>query len=125
MNDLIDNSKEEKREKKSNRRRERELSDIRFILKRPEGRRFYWRLMSEGKVFLDPFCNDNTNGTNYNLGRQSISRTFLNDLLEAEPESYQLMQQEANSEAEDDKRQDEMDIKQSGGISLTTSFDVM
>lgn len=116
MNDLIDNSKHEKKQKKNDRRRERELSDIRFILKSPEGRRFYWRLMEKGKIFHDIFCFEQTNSTNYNLGRQSISRDFLNDLLEAKPDAYGQMQQEREAEEESDIKQDDLDNKMNGDL---------
>lgn len=112
---LIDNSAEEKKQKRNDRRRERQLSDIRHVLKTPEGRRFYWRLMEEGRVFVDPFCFEQTNNTHYQLGRQSVSRTFLNDLLEAKPEALQQMQLERKSEEEKDKAQDELDEKLNGG----------
>lgn len=117
MNDLIDNSKEEKKQKKSARRRDRELTDIRFVLQSPQGRRFYWRLMAEGRVFHDAFASEMTNRTNYNLGAQAISRTFLNDLLEASPNSYAQMQGEQRSEAESDKVQEDLEEKQNGVLS--------
>lgn len=115
-NPLINTSKEEKKVKKLDRRHEREMSDIRFILKSPEGRRFYHKILAKGKVFVDPFCNDNTNGTNYNLGRQSISRDFLNDLLEAKPDGLQQIMQEKAAEEESDRLQDEFDRQQNGGL---------
>lgn len=114
MSELVDNSKQEKVLKKADKRRERELSDIRFVLKSPEGRRFYWRLMEKGRVFHDVFCGDSTNGTNYNLGRQSISRDFLNDLLEAKPEAYVQMQQEREAEDENERRAQKFDQEQGG-----------
>lgn len=90
-------TEEQKKQKKAERKRERELSDIRFVIKSPEGRRFYWRVMEEGGVFLDPYQPE-TNPTYYGLGRQSVSRKFLNELLEAKPEGLSQMQQERESE---------------------------
>ena len=113
---LFDTSNDEKKQKKSDRRRERENSDLRFVLKSPEGRRFVWRYMEKGKAFQDPFCFENTNSTHYNLGRQSISRDLLNDVLEAKPEVYEQMVNERKAEDEDDKRQEELDRKQDGGL---------
>lgn len=97
-NELIDTSKEDARLKRLDKKRERELSDIRFILKSPEGRRFFWRVMEKGRAFHDAYAGQDTNGTNYNLGRQSISRDFLNDLLEAKPDALEQMQQERKDE---------------------------
>lgn len=88
---------EQKRRKKAERKRERELSDIRFVLQKPEGRRFIWRVIEEGKVFLDAYTPE-SNSTYYNLGRQSVSRNFLNDVLDAKPDSLSQMQQERDAE---------------------------
>lgn len=93
---------EQKRQKKEERKRERELSDIRDILLKPAGRRFIWRVLEEGRIFYDAFALD-SNSTYYNLGRQSISRLFLNELLEAKPDALSQMQQERDSEAESEK----------------------
>lgn len=116
MSDLINTDLEDKRQKKDKRRRERELSDIRFVLLSPEGRRFYWRIMAQGKIFLNPFSGEDTNTTNYNLGKQSLSRDFLNDLLEASPNSLSQLQNERKAEEEYDRLQDEQDRKQAGGL---------
>ena len=113
---LIDTSKQDRQDKKSERKRKRELSDIRFVLKSPEGRRLYWRIMEMGQVFQNPFCLDSTNGTNYNLGRQAISRNFLNDLLEACPDILIQMQQERESEEASERRLEELENKQSGDL---------
>lgn len=113
-NELIDTTKQEKQEKKSKRKRDRELSDIRTILLTAEGRRFYWRLMSAGEIFQNAFCDDNARRTDYKLGRQAISRDFFNDLLEAKPQAYAQMQQERESEAESERRQEELEQQQTG-----------
>lgn len=88
---------EQKRLKKEERKRERELSDIRYVLLKPEGRRFIWRVLEEGRVFHDAFTPD-SNSTYYNLGRQSVSRLFLNELMEAKPDALSQMQQEREAE---------------------------
>lgn len=109
MKPLVDTSKDDAKIKKADRKRERELSDIRFILKSPEGRRLYWRIMEKGGVFRDGYAGTDTNGTNYNLGRQSISRDFLNDLLEADSKILTQMQDERKAEAEDERRQQKIE----------------
>lgn len=114
--DLLDNTVNEKIEKKNNRKRERELSDIRALLLKPEGRRFYWRVMESGKVFNDVFCGDSVNYTNYSLGKQAVSRLFLNDLMDAKPEALQQMQQEHDAEEQGEYRQEQEEIKKSGGL---------
>lgn len=116
MSDIVDNSKEEAKYKKLDKKRERELSDIRRVIQLPEGRRLYWRLMEKGGAFKDAYCGEYTNGTNYNLGRQSISRDFLNDLLEAKPEALTQMQQERDAQDESDRLQEAIDLKTDGGL---------
>ena len=113
--DLIDNSKEEKRLIKGDKKRERELSDIRRVLQLPEGRRFYWRIMEKGAVFHDVFAGTDTNGTNYNLGRQSISRDFLNDMLEAKPDALAQMQQEREAERQSEETLEKLEEKKQEG----------
>lgn len=103
MGKIIDTSFEDRFAKKAKRLRDRELSDIRFILKSVEGRRVFWRLISSGYIFRDSANFDNVNNTFYNLGRQSLSREFFNDIFEASPNSYTVMQQEYESEQESER----------------------
>jgi hypothetical protein len=117
MEDLtVDPTKIELDERKK-KRRERELSDIRKILQLPEGRRFYWRVIEEGAVFNDAFAGSGyADQTMYNLGSQSVSRRFLNDLLFAKPEALQQMQQERQAEDKDDKLQEDIIRRRNGGL---------
>jgi len=102
---------EEKRkislEEKKKQRRARDLSDIRTLVATPEGRRFYWRLLEEGRIFLGAFAGDSVNYTNYQLGRQSIAQDFLKDLFDAKPSAFQEMQREHESEAKNDEIQEQ------------------
>lgn len=116
MSDIIDNSKEEAKHKKLDKKRERELSDIRFLVRTREGRRFIWKVLERGRVFVDPFAGDSTNGTHYNLGRQSISRDFLNDILEASPEALGQMQNEQRSESQGEEIQEKIEDEKSGRL---------
>lgn len=123
MSQLIDTTKHEKIQKKASRRRERELSDLRFMLLSKEGRRLVWRWIGKGRIFQEPFCNDNTNGTNYNLGRMSLSRDLLNDVMEAAPHVFNQMQQEAAAQEQNDLNEDVVDrkLEEHGGFGLTES----
>jgi len=118
MSDLIDTSKEEKKQDKSERRRERELADIRFIIKSVEGRRFYWRLMADAGVFRRSF-NGDTVGTMFNEGRRSLGLDILNDLLEAKPAAFSEMQQEYASEKKREDNEVKEEIKESDPLSLS------
>lgn len=98
-------------------KRERELSDIRRVLQLPEGRRLYWRMIEIGGVFTSAFAGaGNAELTAYNLGMQSVSRDFLNDLLAAKPEILQQMQQERQAEDKDDKLQEDILRRKNGGL---------
>lgn len=118
MSELIDTSKNDKQADKAERRRERELSDIRFIIKSPEGRRFYWRLMSDAGVFRRSF-NGDTVGTMFNEGRRSLGLDILNDLLEAKPAAFSEMQQEYASEKKREDNEVKAEIKESDPLSLS------
>lgn len=114
MSDLVNTPREDLARKRAERIRERELSDIRFVLKSPEGRRLYWRMLEKGGIYRDPFNSDSVNLTNYNLGRQSISREWLCDLMESKPEAYAQMQQEREAQDKDIER--EMKMEEGGVI---------
>jgi hypothetical protein len=115
MNELIDTSKQEKAEKKADRKRNRELSDIRFILKSPEGRRFYWRVMSTAGVFVRSYTGD-TNSTMFNEGKRELGNFLFSELFEAKPEAFAQLQQEHLSEVESERRAEELEKKQSSDL---------
>lgn len=105
---LIDTSRYANRIEKEKRQRELELSDIRFILKTPEGRRFYWRLLAYTGMFRNPFT-DSDSRTNFNCGRQSVGQELLNRLMEAKPNAYGQMQEEFYSKMVSDNIIEEME----------------
>jgi len=118
MNELIDNSKQEKQQDKAQRRRERELADIRLILKSPEGRRFYWRVLESGRVYNTQFI-ESTNRTYFENGRKSVAGDFLSDLLDAKPTAFAEMQQEYASEKKREDNEVKEEIKESDPLSLS------
>ena len=87
----------EKATKKSKFLRDRELSDIRKVIREPEGRRFYWRVLSDAGIFRNSFTGNST--TFYNEGQRSIGLGLLEDLLEADKLAFSKMQLEQYSEA--------------------------
>ena len=99
MDELIDKSKQDKLEAKNRRRREKELGDIRKLLSTPEGRRFYWRVLSKCGVFHSSWTGD-TNQTLVNEGKREIGIVFLDDLLEASPNVFAQLQREHKSNVE-------------------------
>ncbi len=111
-NPLIDTSKQESLIERDKRKRDRELSDIRFILKTPEGRRFYWRVLAEGEMWKVNF-NGDVNQLIFDNGRKDMSALFMKDLLAAKPEAFIQMQQEHASEQVSEKNLDKIDQKTS------------
>jgi len=100
MKDTIDNidvfdieAQNKKLTDEQKKERQKEIEDIRKILKTPEGRRFLWRIWSMAGMFREPF-NPNSNNTGYNLGRMSIGRDILGDVNEADYTAFARIQQE-------------------------------
>ena len=83
----------EKRTLEEKRRRAKEISDLRRILKTPEGRRFIWRLWSKCGIFRNPF-HLNSNQHSKNSGRMSIGQELLFDVNEASVTAFAKMQNE-------------------------------
>lgn len=73
-------------------RRERALSDVREILALPSGRRLFWKYLTECGIFKSSFTGNNT--TFFNEGKREVGLRLLNDMTEAVPEAFLLMQQE-------------------------------
>lgn len=91
---LIDASVSKKIAAKNKRLRDRDLGDIRKVLSTPEGRRFFWRILSKCGIFHASWSGD-TNQTLVNEGRREIGLIFLDDLMEASPQSFVQLQREA------------------------------
>lgn len=73
--------------------RQKEIDDIKTVLKTPEGRRFIWRIWAMAGMFREPF-NPNSNQTGWNLGRMSIGRDILDDVNAADWTAFARIQQE-------------------------------
>lgn len=98
MNSLVKNAADEeqvkKAESKLKRVRERELADIHQILQSQYGRRFYWRYLTECKVFETSFSHSGSI-TAFNEGVRNVGLKLLTDLNEASPDSYLTMLKES------------------------------
>ena len=112
IKELIDTSKQDIKADKVKRRRDRELSDLRFILKTPEGRRFIWGLLSTAGIFHSSFSLNDAQ-TNFNEGRRSIGLKYLSDLMETKPDAYLYMQQEHSSEEKSEEMLEKEENKSS------------
>ena len=72
---------------------QKEIDDVKVILKTPQGRRFIWRLWSKCGIFRNPF-NPNSNQHSLNSGRMSIGQEILMDVNEASVSAFAQIQQE-------------------------------
>lgn len=76
--------------------RDQELDDLRTVLGTPQGRRFYWRTLGECGIYRTSYTGS-SNSTCFNEGKREIGLRLMADLMEAAPEKYILMQQEATA----------------------------
>lgn len=95
---------------KAVRGREREISDILWILSDPRGRRFFWRYLGICGVFRQSFTGNST--TFFNEGERNVGLKLLSDLNDARPEAYIEMMKEAknkeiNESEPETKKEDE------------------
>ena len=109
---LVKNAADERQVKRAGQkeqdRRKLELDDLRWVLSERSGRRHVWRQMAD--IYRSSF---NTNGSIvfFNEGRRDGQLKLLADVMEASPELYLLMQQEAqDDERREARAQDAKDI---------------
>lgn len=88
--DLDDRKKRDETDRK--RKRDKELGDIRALLKLPEGRRFFWRLLGHTRVNASIW--DGSARIHYNSGRQDVGHFILAEICTAREEAYLQMMKE-------------------------------
>ena len=75
----------------------RDIADIKQVIKRPEGRRFIWWLLSKAHVFRSSF-NMNTKIEDFQEGERNIGLEVLNRLNDADINAFAQIQNESISE---------------------------
>jgi hypothetical protein len=105
MNELYNDKVTETQGDREKARRERQESDVRWFLSKPEGRRIIWWVLS--------ICGCFKNTTIFQEGRRSVGLEILNLILRAKPSAFNEMQQEFASEAKSDEAMDKILAKQS------------
>lgn len=78
--------------------RDQELRDMKTILEYPFGRRLVWRYLGLAGVFKLSFTGNSE--TFFNEGQRNIGLKLLADVMEAKPDAYQIMAEEAKKEEE-------------------------
>lgn len=117
----MEKRKPESQEQRAKRKRDRDINDLRVIIATVEGRRFLWRLLSEGKIFVDGYVHgDKGYGTTYSAGRRSVGLWSLAEIMEAKPEAFMQMQREHASEA---KREEMDDIEKEENTEILKTTD--
>lgn len=96
--DLLSTKLSETKQEREKRLADRNIEDVRALLALPAGRRYLWAKMASGGQFQDAFVQGMSDQTTYNLGKASLAREILNDIMIAEPSKYMQMQQEYASE---------------------------
>lgn len=71
--------------KAQQRRREEELDDVRILLRCPSGKRFFSRLLNEGKIFSTTFSSDSAAAA-FLEGHRNLALKIFNDVLVSSPE---------------------------------------
>lgn len=94
---IVKNAADEEQVKKAGERekrgRDQDLSDLRRILEADHGRRFIWKTLVHCGIFTSSFTGNNT--TFFNEGRRDVGLKILADVMEAKPEAYTQMAQDA------------------------------
>ena len=76
-----------------NHARNKEIDDLRKILKTPEGRRYIWRRLGKTGVFRNSF-NLNSNQTAFTEGQRNVGLDMLREINEADVTAFAKMQNE-------------------------------
>lgn len=91
-----------KRETRAKIARDLEISDLRWVLSAPQGRRFYWRVMGMAGVYSDTLQTEPVMLGRF-LGRRSLGQELLGEVLEECPDAYLQMQREAMTAEKNEK----------------------
>lgn len=103
---LSEEKQDKQRTKAEQEQRQRDLADIAFILKHPQGRRTIWKMMERCGMFHLIF-NTNAKFTDFYLGRRSIGLELLNEVNEVDAGAYAQMQAEYISEQKSKRKEKE------------------
>lgn len=84
-----------KQQKRSKLEREREVEEMRQLLAAPGNRSFVWRLLEYCRIYhSNPFPHSHGEMA-YFEGRRSVGHYIIQTMLEADPNAYAVMRDEA------------------------------
>ena len=84
--------------RKERRTEEMRLAAYQTVLRTPEGRLVFWDLLTRAGIFQSVF-HPSESVVTYNAGRQDFGHELMARLLQADEDSYQLMEREARQRA--------------------------
>lgn len=79
-------------------RRDQDIDDIKKILSRPEGVRFFRKLLTDGMIFHTTMTGNSW--TYFKEGRRDFALQIFNDVCEARPEKVPELLVSSNGEGE-------------------------
>ena len=97
---LADEEKVRKKGLDERLRRRRDLEDVFTLMSTRSGRRFFWRMLSAGRIFAPVFTGNNS--TFFNEGKREVMLEFLADSQEF-PDLYLLMVKESREKVDEDE----------------------
>lgn len=100
--DDVINAKNKETKQEFQRRRDREIEDLRMVIKKPEGRRVVWGILETCGVFKASFALNSMQSA-FNEGKRDIGLALLTDLNEADTHIFAQMQSEYISELKSKK----------------------
>lgn len=87
MSELDDEKLIEEREQKEILKFKQEISDLKFVLSTPQGRRLLWRYLEFAGVY-EQSAHASGSWTYFNEGRRSVGLKLLAEITAHDPESY-------------------------------------
>lgn len=74
---------------------EKDQNDLRWVMSMPQGRRFLWRILEGCGIYKSSFTGSSE--TFFLEGQRNVGLKLLAEIMEADSESYMLMQREARA----------------------------
>lgn len=87
-----------KRKTKASLRREKEVEQLKMLLASSDGRAVLWRVLSQAGVYRVSF--DGTVHTYFKEGKRAVGLWLLDEIFEADPAAFAIMQREATERGE-------------------------
>lgn len=86
-------AQETKSKSQEARERQEQLNDIIAVMDMAAGRRLVWRILAEARVFGTVYAGQ-SNQTFFREGKRNLGLWLMEEVLQAKPEQYLLMQKE-------------------------------